>query len=104
MGKAPAIVKTEKERKEDWLNEEIRIEFNNIEEPGVPQKFVYGTTKNAKTYTLLHGGKYTLPRRVVEHIESRQTPIWSYRPDGTGSMRKELTGHKSRFQCRQVFE
>ena len=64
------------EREKNWLDEEIEIEFYNIEEPGLQNKFPYGTTKNFKVYTLLHGGKYRLPRRVVQHIESRQTPIW----------------------------
>jgi len=75
----------------------------NLEEPGLNIKFVYGSTNGAQKYELMHGGKYKLSREVVNHIESRQTPIWSYRPDGTGMMRKELTGYKPRFQCRQVF-
>jgi len=102
--KGPKIMKSEAERKEEWLNEEVSIEFMNLEEPGVPQLFVYGSTKNPKKYHLMHGGKYKLPRRVIEHIESRRTPIWNYRPNGIGGMEKELTGHKSRFQCRQLFE
>ena len=102
--RAPKIVKSEAERKKEWMAEEIAIEFMNLEEPGMIQKFVYGPTNKAKTYTLFHGGKYKLSREVVQHIESRQTPIWNYRPNGIGGMEKELTGHKSRFQCRQTFE
>lgn len=101
---APAIVQDEKSAKEKWLDEVIHVEFMNIEEPGVPNVFVFGTTKKPEKHTLLHGGKYHLSRRVIQHIESRQTPIYSYRPDGTGMMSKSLTGYKPRFQCRQVFE
>lgn len=91
------------EKEQQWLDEEIEVEFYNLEEPGMINKFPFGTTKNYKIYTLLHGGKYKLPRKVIKHIETRQTPIWRHIPDGMGSMRKELTGWKPRFQCRQVF-
>lgn len=91
------------DREKSWLEEEIEVEFYNIEEPGLMNKFPYGTTKNFKVYTLMHGGRYTLPRRVIQHIESRQTPIWKWQPDGSGSMQKKLSGMKPRFQCRQVF-
>ena len=91
------------EKEKEWLNEEIEIEFYNIEEPGVMNKFSYGTTKDYTDYALFHGAKYTLPRKVIRHIESRQTPIWAYEPDGHGKMTKKMTGSKPRFQCRQVF-
>ena len=101
---APAVHKDKKQQRKDWMNEEIRIEFFNLEEPGVPLKFVFGPTRKTETHTLLHGGKYTLRREVVQHVESRQTPIWGYKPDGEGRMQKDLKGYKSRFQCRQMFE
>ncbi len=91
------------EKEKNWLDEEIEIEFYNLEEPGLMNKFPYGSTKNFKVYTLMHGGKYKLPRKVVQHIESRQTPIWKWSSDGSGVMNKKMTSMKSRFQCRQVF-
>ncbi len=91
------------EREKQWLEEEVEIEFYNTEEPGLMIKFPYGGTKNFKTYTLMHGGKYKLPRKVVKHLETRQTPIWKWQPDGSGSMAKKLVSMKPRFQCRQVF-
>ena len=91
------------ERERNWLDEEIEVEFYNLEEPGLMNKFPYGTTKNHKVYTLMHGGKYTLPRKVIKHIESRSTPIWKFEPDGRGQMTKRQAGVKPRFQCRQVF-
>ena len=91
------------EREKEWLEEEIEIEFHNLEEPGMMNKFPYGTTKNFKTYTLIPGGRYKLPRKVVQHIESRQTPMWKWMPDGMGAMAKKLVGMKPRFQCRQVY-
>jgi len=91
------------EKEKAWLAEEVEIEFYNIEEPGVINKFSFGSTKDYTDFALFHGAKYTLPRKVIKHIESRQTPIWSYEPDGHGRMAKKLTGWKPRFQCRQVF-
>ena len=93
-----------KDKKSDWLNEVLYIEFYNLEEPGVPLKFAYGSTKRPETFTLLHGGKYRLRREVINHIESRQVPMWGYKPDGSGRLRRNLEGYKSRFQCRQIFE
>lgn len=98
-----SVQKDKKDRKEEWLDEDIHFEFFNLEEPGVPVKFVFGPSNRAKTYTLLHGGKYTYPRRIVQHLESRQVPIWGYKPNGSGQMEKSLEGYKSRFQCRQLF-
>ena len=90
--------------KKEPQDEIIEVEFYNIEEPGVPIKFSYGQPKRIKTYTLMHGGVYKLPREIVRHLESREKPIFEYRPDGTGSMKKQKTGYKSRFQCRQVWK
>jgi hypothetical protein len=98
------VHRDKKDREQEWLKEEVLIEFMNLEEPGMMLKFNFGSTKDSKKYTLFHGGKYRLPRSVVRHIESRQTPIWKYLPSGDGSMRKQLQSHKSRFQCREVFE
>lgn len=91
------------EEEQKWLDEVIEVEFYNIEEPGVMNKFSFGTTKDYTDYALFHGAKYPLPRKVIKHIESRQTPIWAYEPDGKGQMVKKLSGWKPRFQCRQVF-
>lgn len=100
----PAIHQDEKTKKKEWLAEEIMIEFYNLEEAGVPLVFSYGSTKRPEKFTLLHGGKYKLRREVINHIESRQTKLWNWKPDGTGRLTKSLNGFKSRFQCRQVFD
>jgi len=99
----PNVQNDEKEKKSQWLKEEILVEFYNLEEPGVPLRFSYGSSKKPENFTLLHGGKYTLRREIVNHLESRQIPLWGYKPDGSGKMVKDLKGYKSRFQCRQVF-
>jgi len=97
------LLKPKSEKEKEWLDQEVKIEFYNLEEPGLMNKFPYGTTRDYKVYTLMHGGTYTLPRKVIQHLESRQTPIWKYQPDGLGSMVKKLSGWKPRFQCRQLF-
>tara|TARA_R110002126_G_scaffold127479_1_gene269685 strand:+ start:50 stop:370 length:321 start_codon:yes stop_codon:yes gene_type:complete len=101
---APNVHRDAEDRKKEWLKEIIPFEFFNLEEPGVPIKFSFGPTNKTKTYTMLHGGKYNYPREVVQHLESRQTPIWGYKPDGSGKSAKNLEGYRSRFQCRQLFE
>lgn len=99
----PVVHADNKEREKQWLEQEIEIEFYNSEEPGMMLKFPYGTTKNKKNYILFHGGRYKLPRKIVNHIQSRQTPIWNWKPNGLGQMEKSLSGYKPRFQCREVF-
>lgn len=92
------------DKEKQWLDEEIDVEFYNIEEPGMIQKFAFGDTKKHKVYTLFHGEKYKLPRKVVKHLEENcRTPMYKWQPDGKGIMQKTLTGYKPRFQCRQVF-
>lgn len=95
--------KKKKEAEERWLSEELDVEFYNLEEPGLSVSFSYGTTKNVKKYQLFHGGKYKLPRRVVQHLETRGTPMYKWVPNGEGGLEKQLIGKKSRFQCRQTF-
>ena len=98
IGKAPSGEKEEKH-----LREIVEYEFYNIEEPGTPIKFPYGSTKRNMTFELVHGQKYKVPRHVARHIESCVTPIYNWKPDGSGAMLKTKTGIKSRFQMRQVF-
>lgn len=92
------------EKEEKWLREPVTYEFMNLEEPGLMHSFSYGQAGNTMKFTLFHGGKYQVPRFIARHIESRSTPMWKWRPDGTGSMRKEQVGSKSRFQMREIFE
>ena len=93
-------VRTDTGRKH--LKEERTFEFYNLEEPGLAVKFSYGPTTSPKRYNFWHGEKYTIPVEVAEHVERSQTPIYGYRPDGTGRMVKQLTGWKPRFQMREV--
>lgn len=97
------IVKKISEKEQNHLDEEVEIEFYNIEEPGVMHRFTYGTTRNPKTYVLVHGARYRLPRQVIQHIESKGPSIWNFKPDGRGSMGAVKQGNQPRFQCRQIF-
>lgn len=100
--KNPSKKHTEKEEK--WLRELVSYEFMNLEEPGLMQTFSYGCTGNKMKFNFFHGANYKVPRFIARHIDSRSTPMWSWRPDGTGSLRKEMAGRKSRFQMREVYE
>lgn len=93
----------ESEREETFLREIRPYEFYNLEEPGMMHKFPYGNTRSQKTFTLFHSNTYHLPRHVARHLESCTTPIWDWRPDGTGRMAKQKVGVKSRFQMKEKF-
>lgn len=93
------------EKEEKHLREVCDYEFYNLEDPtsGFMQKFTYGSTKQKETFVLFHGQKYKLPRFIARHIESRSVPIWRWKPDGNGLMRKEAAGVRTRFQMREVY-
>ena len=104
LQKLPIILrKPESEKEENFLREVCEFEFMNIEEPGLCQSFPYGDAKHNHKFTLFHGGKYRLPRFIANWVESRNKPIWEWRPDGKGGINKKLIGHDPRFQMRQVF-
>lgn len=97
-----AAVVAEANDEKDWLSERVTIQFYNIEEPGADGFFMYGACTDPKKIELKHGEIAELTRGDIRYIESRQTPIYAYKPDGHGKMRKTLMGWKPRFQCRQV--
>lgn len=91
------------EKEEKHLREICEFEFYNLEEPGVTHTFSYGGGSNLHTFNLFHGGKYRLPRFIARHLESCSTPIWDWRPTGTGRMDKKKIGTKPRFRMSVVF-
>ncbi len=93
---------SEKNDEKDWLEEKITIQFYNIEHPGSKATFGWGPCTDPTMLTIEHGEVIELTRGAVRHIESRQTPIKEYKPDGSGKTKKVLIGYKPRFQCRQV--
>ena len=104
LRKLPIIGKQpENEKEENFLREICEFEFMNIEEPGLSHRFPYGNAKHHHNFTMFHGGKYKLPRFIARWIESRTTPMWDWRPNGTGGLEKKFIGQKPRFQMRQVF-
>lgn len=86
----------------DWVSEKVVIQFYNLEQPGQEAFFCLGGCLCPKSITLQHGEVTTLTRGEVRFIESRQTPIWEYKANGTGKMKKERVGWKPRYQCRSV--
>jgi len=104
LSKLPIIGEQPKSEKEDkFLREIVEYEFYNLEEPGLTHRFSYGDTRNSHTFEFWHGAKYPVPRFVARFLESKGTPIWKWRPDGTGSMHKEEMGKKPRFRMSQSF-
>lgn len=91
------------EKEEKYLREICEFEFYNLEEPGLSHRFPYGNTRKQHTFTFFHGGKYRVPRFIARHLESKGTPIWEWRPDGTGKMGKKQIGQRPRFRMSQTF-
>lgn len=104
LASLPIIGITQRSEKEEkHLREVVEFEFNNLEEPGLTHKFVYGDTKRKATLEFWHGGKYRVPRFIARFLESRSLPIWEWRPDGSGKMVKKVCGNRPRFQMRESF-
>lgn len=104
LEKLPIIgAKPKSEKEEKHLREICEFEFFNLEEPGMSHRFAYGATGNQHTFTMFHGGTYRVPRFIARHLESKGTPIWEWRPDGSGRMAKKMTGQKPRFRMSQKF-
>ncbi|MES2409028.1 MAG: hypothetical protein V4509_01865 [Patescibacteria group bacterium] len=97
-----ATVVAEANGERDWLEEKVTIQFYNIEEPGADGFFCFGLCTNPKRIEVKHGEIVEMNRGDVRYIESRQTPMYSYKSGPDGKMRKTLMGWKPRFQCRQV--
>jgi hypothetical protein len=89
-------------KEEKFLREYVICEFNNIEQPNLTQSFTYGNTKKCATFNFWHGGKYKLPRHVMMHINRCGTPMYNYKPDTYGKMKKAYTGKKNRFMMQQI--
>ena len=98
------VTKKPSEKEDKFLREEGVYEFINLEQPGLLIKFPYGNAKCKHTFTLMHGGRYKLPRFIARHIDSRCTPLWGRKPDGSGIMQKEFKGTNPRFSMREVYE
>ena len=104
LQKLPIVGKQPENEKEDkFLRELCDYEFINTEEAGLTHKFGYGSSTNYHTFEFWHGAVYKVPRFIARHIESCVTPIWAWRPDGTGRMNKQYIGTKPRFQMRQKY-
>ncbi len=93
---------TEKEDKH--LRELVTYEFMNIEQAGLEHTFSYGNASNKHVFTFKHGDKYKVPRFIARHIDSRSTPMWGWKPDGSGRLIKTQKGRDSRFQMREVYQ
>jgi hypothetical protein len=104
LSKLPIVgEKPKSEKEEKHLREVCVFEFYNLEEPGLASRFSYGDTNNNHAFTMYHGEKYEVPRFIARHLESLGTPIWDWRPDGTGRMSKKMVGKKPRFRMGQTF-
>jgi len=104
LQKLPIIgARPKSEKEETYLREICEFEFSNLEESNLAVKFPYGNAKAQHNFTFFPGGKYRIPRCVAKWVESRSTPIWEWRPDGNGSLKKKLIGNKPRFQMRETF-
>lgn len=84
-------------------DEMVTVTIHNLLDQGHPIPVDFGPVNNPFSEVYTHGFKYTIPRRIIKFIESRQRPIHDYIPDGKGKMVKKLIGYENRFHCRHVF-
>lgn len=79
------------------------IIFRNDRDPGIPLEFHYSSKSIPLTqYKLLHDHEYVLPVEVIEHLESRVIPIYSYRKGADGHPEMFVTGNRHQFTCKVV--
>jgi hypothetical protein len=77
--------------------------FVNGRDPGCPLEFHYHSkTHYLKQYKLLHGHEYTLPLEVIEHIESRAIPNYTYRKGEDGHPVMQVSSYNYLYQCRNT--
>lgn len=88
----------------DYLQEKVRIQFFNLDQPGNDQLFMCGPCTDPDSFTLEHGKIYDLSRAHVRFVETRQQPQYAYKPLPNGKLQKQLVGYSPRFQCRPVWE
>lgn len=80
-----------------------KIIFRNDRDPGYPLEFHYKSKFHPlHQYKLFHGKEYTLPVEVIEHLESRVVPIYSYRKSPDGHPEMYTSGFKNQFSCKTV--
>ncbi len=91
------------QKEENFLREICEFEFYNLEDTGLSIKFPYGSTNHKEEFQFFHGGRYRVPRHLARHVETRTTPRYEWRPDGTGRMVSTKIGDKPRFQMRQIY-
>lgn len=79
------------------------IQFRNDRDPGVELEFHYATkTHPLHIYKLQHGGIYTLPVEVIEHLESRIIPNYIYKKDENGIPQLVVSSNKHMFTCKTI--
>ena len=91
------------EAQEKHLREICTFEFNNLESAGQPMKFSYGTRSAKMDFEFQHGETYAVPRFIAKHVESCSKPLWKFKADGSGAIRKEGAGVDRRFAMREVY-
>lgn len=80
-----------------------RIVFINGRDPGCPHEFHYHSkTHYLKHYKLLHGFEYELPVEVIEHLENRRIPNYSYRKGQDGHPEMYISSFNYLYQCRRA--
>jgi len=80
-----------------------KVQFLNGRDPGYMLEFHYCTgTHPLKQYKLHHGHEYNLPVEVIEHLESCNQPIYSYRAGADGHPEMYISSRKYLYQLRNT--
>lgn len=91
------VVTSEKIPTTEW------IIFRNQRDPGHPLEFHYSSgTHPYKSYKLIDGHKYQLPKEVIINLESCRENIEKYRKNTEGLPQIYIAGYKSNFVCERA--
>lgn len=96
--------KTEKQRIAEYkakimvsMEDEIKVRFQNIESPGFNCEFTY---QGIKSFNLLDGYEYKLPKVVANHLNNITLPKYAWQLDPETQLQKcVVVGKLNRFSC-----
>ncbi len=77
------------------------IKFQILDDPKQAElHFSKGlTTRDIKPYRLVNGKVYNLPQHIIDHLNTREVPIYENKKDEEGQIKSVFVRTLSRFSC-----
>lgn len=96
--------RTEKQRIAEYkqkvkksMADEVKIRFQNIENPGCNLEFNY---QGVEGYNLFDGCEYNIPKVVANHVNNLAKPKYEWQTDPETNLPKcVVIGKENRFSC-----